>query len=104
MDIGAYVCSRVNRYKVGEILSASVFTVHLLTMITDAIMRCTKTKGFLRSLVRFFTVSLIKHMIILCIDCELQGTWRAYHSCVYSLTGVGGEAFGDSELLGSLPC
>jgi hypothetical protein len=56
VDIGAYLCSLYNRYKVGQILSISVFSVHLATMLADAIMRCTKTKGVIRSLVRFFTV------------------------------------------------
>ena len=64
VDIGAFVCSRYNRYRVGEYLSGSIFGIHLATMLADAIMRCSKTKGVIRSIVRFFTVKSLKTFII----------------------------------------
>jgi hypothetical protein len=67
VDIGAFVCSTINHYQIGQILSAVVFSVHLFTMISDAIMRCTKTKGSARSLIRFLTTVSFKVLGILVI-------------------------------------
>lgn len=87
----------------GEIVSASVFAVHSLTMLTDLIMRCTKTKGIIRSLVRIFTVSKSSRLIIRIIEFELQSLRCPYHFDVYSSASFSGEALGDPEFLGSLP-
>jgi hypothetical protein len=84
------VCSRVNRYWAGVWISLIVFFIHVGTMLTDALMRCTKKKGVIRSLVKFFTVGLKSKFKLRYIDCQLQDPGYPNDLDIYPSVGLCG--------------
>ena len=52
------MCCKYNNYFVGEKASMIIGIFHAITVATDILMRFGKKKGYIRTLVKFFTVRM----------------------------------------------
>jgi len=58
-DIGTYILCTYNMYEEGRYFAMAVGLFHLITLISDSMIRLLKKKGVVRSIVKLLVVSYI---------------------------------------------
>jgi hypothetical protein len=102
IDVGAFLCSWVNVYYVGQIISLVIFLFHLLTFVSDIIVRSCKVKGRFRSVTKLATVTsskLLTHLVF-----QLEDLASGFSGNLHSAGLLSAAHTRRRQVPGAMPC